>query len=96
MNSLGNSVTACRLCQHYSPEGRRGGYCGKLDVPVLSKWEACSLAAHPFEPSCLSTNNLNTLLYESIPDNLNITHIEIPEYKRLEGDRLAFQNTNKH
>ncbi len=90
MNSLGNSVTACRLCQHYSPEGRRGGYCGKLDVPVLSKWEACSLAAHPFETSCLSTNNLNTLLYESIPDNLNITHIEIPELQEIRRRSLSF------
>ena len=90
MNSLGNSVTACQLCQHYSPEGRRGGYCGKLDVPVLSKWEACSLAAHPFETSCLSTNDFNTLLYESIPDNLNITHMEIPELQEIRRRSLSF------
>ena len=90
MNSLGNSVTACQLCQHYSPEGRRGGYCGKLDVPVLSKWEACSLAAHPFETSCLSTNDFNTLLYESIPDNLNITYIEIPELQEIKMRSLSF------
>ncbi len=90
MTSSGNSITACRLCQHYSPEGRRGGYCGKLDVPVLSKWEACSLAAHPFETSSLSTNDLNTLLYESIPDNLNITYIEIPELQEIRMRSLSF------
>jgi hypothetical protein len=89
MNSSGNSVTACRLCQHYSPEGRRGGYCGKLDVPVLSQWDACSLASHPFETSWLSANDLNTLLYDSVHDNVAITHLDSGELQEINRRSLS-------
>lgn len=41
-------VSACRHCQFYSPQGRRGGHCRKLNVLVKSQWEACSLATPPF------------------------------------------------
>lgn len=40
--------STCRYCRYYSPEGRRGGSCQKLDVPVESSWKACTLAAPPF------------------------------------------------
>lgn len=33
----------CRLCQHYQPQGRRGGNCQLLAVPVESTWKACIL-----------------------------------------------------
>lgn len=47
-----NSVTsACRSCRYYTPEGRRGGNCQQLGVPVRSSWKACSLAIPPFAPS---------------------------------------------
>ncbi len=74
MDSSDNSVTTCRLCHHYSPEGRRGGFCKKLDVPVLSQWDACSLAAHPFDSACQSINMLNTLLHESLLESTSIGH----------------------
>lgn len=32
-------------------EGRRGGLCQQLGVPVSSSWKACSLALPPFAPS---------------------------------------------
>lgn len=41
----------CRHCRFYTPEGRRGGQCGRLTAPVLSHWQACSLALPPFAPS---------------------------------------------
>ena len=41
----------CRHCRHFNPEGRRGGTCQKLGVPVHSNWEACTLACSPFSPS---------------------------------------------
>lgn len=44
-------TTACRLCRHYTPEGRRGGVCQQLNVSVQSHWKACSLAVSPFGPS---------------------------------------------
>ncbi len=43
-------LTSCRCCAYYQPEGRRGGTCSQLGVPVKGCWQACSLAAHPFEP----------------------------------------------
>jgi hypothetical protein len=45
------NTTACRHCRHYMPEGRRGGLCQQLSVPVQSHWKACSLAVSPFGPS---------------------------------------------
>ena len=44
-------TSACRHCRHYTPEGRRGGVCDLLSVPVQSQWKACSLAVSPFGAS---------------------------------------------
>ncbi|MGG6293573.1 hypothetical protein ACQ4M4_04030 [Leptolyngbya sp. AN02str] len=42
------SVTACRNCLNYQLEGRRGGLCRQLGVPVQSDWKPCPLAAPIF------------------------------------------------
>lgn len=42
------SASYCSRCNHYTPEGRRGGHCGQLGVPVQGKWKACSLAMPVF------------------------------------------------
>ncbi|HLP88759.1 MAG TPA: hypothetical protein VK184_09250 [Nostocaceae cyanobacterium] len=44
-------TSACRYCRHYQPEGRRGGTCQQLGVPVQACWKACSLALPAFAPS---------------------------------------------
>jgi hypothetical protein len=41
-------TSSCRYCRYYNPEGRRGGMCQQLGVPVQSGWKACVLAARPF------------------------------------------------
>jgi hypothetical protein len=41
-------ASCCSRCSHYTPEGRRGGHCGQLGVPVKGKWKACSLAVPVF------------------------------------------------
>jgi hypothetical protein len=41
-------TTVCRFCRYYQPEGRRGGTCEQLGVPVQAHWKACALAASPF------------------------------------------------
>ncbi|MEA5469548.1 hypothetical protein [Spirulina sp. 06S082] len=51
MNTEKLFTSACRCCTFYSPEGRRGGMCQQLGVPVKGCWKACSLAAHPFTKS---------------------------------------------
>ena len=49
MNEINFSTSACRYCGFYKPEGRRGGSCQRLGVPVQGSWKACTYAAHPFE-----------------------------------------------
>ncbi len=44
-------ASACRYCRYFTPEGRRGGNCQQLGVPVQGKWKACCLAIPPFAPS---------------------------------------------
>ncbi|MFE4107411.1 hypothetical protein [Almyronema epifaneia] len=41
-------TSSCCCCRFYTPEGRRGGQCGKLNVPVRSSWKACCLAIPAF------------------------------------------------
>lgn len=41
-------TSSCRYCRFYKTEGRRGGMCQQLGVPVQAHWKACVLAAHPF------------------------------------------------
>ena len=41
----------CRHCRYYRPEGKRGGQCQMLGVPVRGLWSACGLAVAPFAPS---------------------------------------------
>jgi len=43
-----SAISACRHCQNYVPQGRRGGQCRQLDVLVHGAWKACSLAIPPF------------------------------------------------
>ena len=49
MNEINFTTSACRYCRFYESQGRRGGSCQMLGVPVQSSWEACSLASSPFE-----------------------------------------------
>ncbi len=51
MKTLNFSTSACRVCRYYRPEGRRGGLCQQLGVPVNASWKACSLAIPAFTPS---------------------------------------------
>ena len=48
MNEM-NPSSSCRYCRFYKPEGRRGGSCHQLGVPVQGSWKACTFASHPFE-----------------------------------------------
>lgn len=51
MRTLQTTASACRHCGCYVPEGRRGGQCQQLGVPVQGAWKSCSLAIPPFAPS---------------------------------------------
>ena len=57
-------TSACRYCRHYQPEGRRGGSCQILGVPVESSWKACVLAAPAFETTLTNIEkSLEDILY---------------------------------
>lgn len=48
MKNVNFFTSACRYCRFYQPEGRRGGFCNQLSVPVQAGWKSCALASHPF------------------------------------------------
>lgn len=52
-------TTRCGLCKFYNHEGRRGGQCSQLSVPVNACWEACCLSAAPF------VDNVNSPRHQS-------------------------------
>lgn len=49
MNPNNSCNYACRHCQFYNPEGRRGGMCSLLGVSVKADWKSCSLASLAFQ-----------------------------------------------
>ena len=51
MTTLNFSTSVCRHCRYYQVEGRRGGMCEQLSVPVRGGWKACSLALPAFASS---------------------------------------------
>ncbi|MGB3237745.1 MAG: hypothetical protein WBB29_05580 [Geitlerinemataceae cyanobacterium] len=75
MNTSNRLISACRSCRYYSPEGRRGGQCQKLSVPVQSSWKACSLAFPPFAPSWEHFEDLMTLKSEAADRHESLTPI---------------------
>ncbi|MDJ0579780.1 hypothetical protein [Crocosphaera sp.] len=51
-------TSSCRFCRYYQTEGRRGGMCQQLGVPVRAEWKACSLAVAPFTQTWESLENV--------------------------------------
>jgi hypothetical protein len=60
MKSLEGNISSCRHCHFYRGEGRRGGNCQQLGVPVQGSWSVCPLAAPPFKPSWQNLPGLMT------------------------------------
>lgn len=58
MKKIDFSTSACRYCRFYEPEGRRGGSCQLLGVPVDSSWKACNFASPPFETTLEKLENI--------------------------------------
>ncbi|MGD1716225.1 hypothetical protein [Hydrocoleum sp. CS-953] len=65
------TTLACRHCQYYSPEGRRGGVCQKLMTPVESNWKACSLALPPFAAYRENRNSI-VMWHQKIDETLEV------------------------
>lgn len=58
MDATQFGISSCQRCRHYTLEGRRGGHCSQLNVPVQGKWSPCSLAAPVFLESLSSVTEL--------------------------------------
>ena len=72
MKSGNFTTSSCRHCRYYQAEGRRGGQCHQLSVPVRSEWAACTLAARPFNAA-----------WESLEEVVRLEHSLSLDY---EGD----------
>lgn len=66
MKTFNHATSACRSCRHFRPEGRRGGLCQQLGVPVRGSWSACSLASPAFAPSWESLEEIMLWQDESL------------------------------
>jgi hypothetical protein len=63
-------TSSCRHCRYYQAQGRRGGMCQQLGVPVHSHWKACVFAVHPFTSTW---ENLEALVHLEHSLALNCT-----------------------
>lgn len=61
MKSAQCRVSSCSRCRFYAPEGRRGGQCSQLGVPVESRWKPCPLAVPVFTPPLVPMKSLDRL-----------------------------------
>jgi hypothetical protein len=80
MKTLNFPTSACRYCHHYCVEGRRGGMCQQLGVPVRGSWKACSLALPQFASSWESIEKIlqdeKLILKEAICGNSSLKDSE--------------------
>jgi hypothetical protein len=87
MTSCNLPTSACRYCQHYQPEGRRGGQCQILDVPVQGNWKACSLAVSAFAPNWDLVEEMMSLTSASVLAATPVTAtLKLPEPELLETE----------
>lgn len=70
--------SACRYCRHYKPEGRRGGSCQMLNVPVESGWKACVLGASPFDTTFKKLEDILHLQNTLLETSLSLTYSAQP------------------
>lgn len=73
-------TSSCRYCRYYQAEGRRGGICNQLNVPVQGQWSACTLAAKPF---ATSWENLEDVVH--LEHSYALTETEVPVEETAEA-----------
>lgn len=77
-------VSCCQRCRHFTLEGRRGGHCSQLNVPVQGRWSACSLANPVFlEPMSTVTEAPSPVAVW--PEGLRLAHRDL----EIELDSIA-------
>jgi hypothetical protein len=90
MKTANFMTSSCRYCRYYQAEGRRGGLCNQLSVPVRGEWKACALAARPF---ATAWDNLEDVvrLEQSLALSYNNDRVteETPEVIPVESSAIA-------
>ncbi len=81
MKSAQCQVSFCSRCRFYTPEGRRGGQCGQLGVPVEGRWMPCALAVPTFASAMVEMKPLDFLPQ---PVELKLVDLQL-ETARLEA-----------
>lgn len=76
-------VSCCQRCRHFTLEGRRGGHCGQLNVPVQGRWSACSLANPVFLEPMSTVTQPQVAVW---PEGLRLAYSEQPS---VESDAFA-------
>ncbi|HEY9699909.1 MAG TPA: hypothetical protein V6D10_21810 [Trichocoleus sp.] len=79
MGTLPKLVSSCRHCQFYRVEGRRGGHCQQLSVPVQGQWQACSLAIPPFSTASPTATEILALQQSLELENTPSPVFALPE-----------------
>ena len=88
MKRVNQPISACRYCRFYQIEGRRGGSCQQLGVPVQGSWQVCALAVSPFaqlnppplDPACNDTRSgMPALIATALPAALPAITLSEPQ-----------------
>jgi hypothetical protein len=86
MNPLNSLTSCCRNCRYYEPEGRRGGACQQLNVPVQATWKSCSLANPAFTPSWKALQDLIQWEQEKL-DRTTASSLPTLDHSKAEANR---------
>ncbi|MGL5193878.1 MAG: hypothetical protein ACRC8Y_09760 [Chroococcales cyanobacterium] len=86
MKPLNSLTSCCRNCRYYEPEGRRGGACEQLNVPVQAAWKSCSLASPAFTPSWKALEDLLQWERENL-DRITAASLTNPDRFKAEMSR---------
>lgn len=90
MKTANFMTSSCRYCRYYQAEGRRGGLCNQLSVPVRGEWKACALAARPFATAWENLEDV-VRLEQSLALSYNNERVteETPEVASMESSAIA-------
>lgn len=94
MNPSDSTISACRHCRHYVPEGRRGGNCAQLNAFVQGSWKSCSLALPVFAPNW-QFERIMTLQSEPI-ERLPVPISNSSDLRREPHQEFAFRGSEEY
>ncbi len=92
MKSLADNISSCRYCSFYRLEGRRGGSCQRLGVPVQGSWSVCPLAVSPFKPSLKNISGLVNWQEFDMKAEINAVAIPLEAELTAASEKLNLEN----